>query len=139
MARVVFISCVSKKLSHRAKARDLYVSPLFRMNLAYAESLKPDAIFVLSAKYGLLDLEQEIEPYDQTLNKMSERERRVWAERVAGQLETRVNTAKDEAIFLAGENYRRYLLPRFAYAQAPLSGLSIGRQLQYLKRKLSHE
>ena len=32
----------------------------------------------LSAKHGLLDLEQEIEPYEQTLNKMSAEEVRQW-------------------------------------------------------------
>ena len=47
MRKIVLISCVSKKLVHAAKVRDIYVSPLFRLNLAYAESLKPDAIYVL--------------------------------------------------------------------------------------------
>ena len=57
MRKIVLISCVSKKLVHAAKVRDIYVSPLFRLNLAYAESLKPDAIYVLSAKHGLLPLD----------------------------------------------------------------------------------
>ena len=61
MKTIVLISCVSKKLAHAARARDIYVSPLFRLNLAYAESLKPDAIYVLSAKHGLLALEDQIE------------------------------------------------------------------------------
>jgi len=64
------ISCVSKKLDRKAKARELYVSPLFRLNLKYALSLRPDKIFILSAKYGLIGLNDEIEPYDITLNKM---------------------------------------------------------------------
>ena len=61
MAKVVLISCVSKKLLHKSMAQDLYVSPLFQKNLQYAKSLNSDKIFILSAKYGLLKLNEEIE------------------------------------------------------------------------------
>ena len=67
MAKIVLISCVSKKLSHKSKAQELYISPLFRKNIQYAKSLNPDKIFILSAKYGLIKLEEEIEPYNKTL------------------------------------------------------------------------
>ncbi len=67
--RIVLISCVSQKLPQRAKVKDLYISTLFKFNLKYAEKLKPDDIFVLSAKHGLLPLEKEIEPYNETLNR----------------------------------------------------------------------
>jgi hypothetical protein len=67
---IILISCVKKKLPHRAKAQDLYISTLFRLNLDYARSLKPDAIYILSAKYGLVSLDQAIDPYDITLNNM---------------------------------------------------------------------
>lgn len=36
MARIVLISCVSKKLDRRSKAEDLYISPLFKLNSKYA-------------------------------------------------------------------------------------------------------
>ena len=62
MKRIVLISCVKSKLDHPARAEDLYTSTLFRSNLAYARSLKPDAIFILSAKFGLLSLERVISP-----------------------------------------------------------------------------
>jgi hypothetical protein len=38
--------------------------------------------FILSAKYGLVDPGQVIEPYEMTLNRMGRRERQAWAERV---------------------------------------------------------
>ena len=38
MAKIVLISCVSKKLDHSAKARDMYISPLFKLSLKYAIS-----------------------------------------------------------------------------------------------------
>ena len=71
MRKIVLISCVSKKLPYKAQAKQLYISPLFKKNLAYAQQLKPDAIFILSAKYGLVDLEQVIEPYDLALKSIN--------------------------------------------------------------------
>ncbi len=53
------------------KAEDLYVSDLFRKSLAYARQLQPAAIFILSAKYGLVRPADPIDPYNLTLNKLS--------------------------------------------------------------------
>lgn len=136
MRKIVLVSCVSKKLSQSARARDLYVSPLFKFNLAYAQSLRPDAIYILSAKYGLVDLDQELLPYNETLNTKSSAAIKAWAENVLRQLESKADTAQDEFIFLAGERYRRHLLPSLTHVQIPLQGLGLGRQLQFLKRAL---
>ena len=68
MEKIVLISCVSKKLNHRAKARDIYISPLSRYSLEYAKRLDPDKIYILSALHHLLDPDQEIAPYDVTLS-----------------------------------------------------------------------
>ena len=84
--KIVLISCVKKKLPYRAKAQDLYISPLFRFNIEYACSLKPDAIYILSAKYGLVSLDQEIDTYNQTLNTMSESQKKAWAQKVLAEL-----------------------------------------------------
>ncbi len=86
MKRVVLISCVSKKLSHPALAKDLYVSALFQFCLCYAHTLKPDFIFILSAKYGLVALDQRLEPYNDTLNTKRDADIRQWAQVVLQQL-----------------------------------------------------
>jgi hypothetical protein len=138
MNKVVLISCVSKKLPHKAKAKDLYISPLFKMNLAFARSLKPDKIYILSAKYGLVGLGQEIGPYERTLNTMSKYEVKDWAERVKGQMRRKIDFKNDQIVFLAGEKYRKFLIPIFHKVSIPLKGLSIGRQLQYLKNTIGH-
>lgn len=138
MSKIVLISCASKKMSQRAKAKDLYISPLFKMNLAFAHSLHPSKIFILSAKYGLVDYEQELEPYDKTLNKISTSEVKQWAEKVIKQMIGKINFDNDEVIFLAGEKYRKYLLPNFRKTSIPLKGLSIGKQLHYLKNKIGY-
>jgi hypothetical protein len=131
--KVVLLSCVSKKLPHKAKARDLYISPLFRLGLKYAESLHPDKIFILSAEYGLVDLDKKIEPYNRTLNTMSAADALAWADRVLLQLKGSIDLENDEFIFLAGERYRRHLIPHIAKYSVPMKGLGIGKQLKYLK------
>ena len=55
---IVLIPCVSKKLNYGAKAKDLYISPLFKYSLAYARKLNPDMIYILSAKHRLVDLNE---------------------------------------------------------------------------------
>lgn len=135
--RIVLISCVSQKLPHRAKAKNLYISTLFKINLKYANSLGPDATYILSAKHGLLDLEQEIDPYEQTLNNMRTKEIKEWANHVLRQLELVASLEEAEFIFLAGDKYRRYLLPYIKNAKVPLEGLRIGEQLQRLKELTS--
>lgn len=131
--KIVIISCVSQKLPHRAKAKDLYVSTLFHLNLKYANSLSPDKIYVLSAKHGLLDLEKEVEPYEQTLNNMRTAEIKEWADSVLEQLKAVASLEEEEFTFLAGDKYRKYLLPHIKHTLVPLEGLRIGEQLQRLK------
>lgn len=110
----------------------MYISPLFKKNLAYAQRLKPSNIFILSAKYGLVGLDDVIEPYDLTLNKMSSNEVRSWAKRVLDQLERKTDLDDDQFIFLAGDKYRKYLIPHIRHFKVPLEGLPIGKQLQRL-------
>jgi cytoplasmic iron level regulating protein YaaA (DUF328/UPF0246 family) len=134
--KVVLISCVSQKLDRKSKAKDLYISSLFKKNMAYAKTLKPDAIYILSAKYGLLNVDDEIEPYDVTLNTMKVAERKLWAENVLSQLEKVESTEDTKFIFLAGNNYRKYLMLQLHHTEVPMEGLPIGKQLQFLTEKL---
>ena len=132
MKKIVLLSCVSKKSPHKTKAKDLYISPLFVGSLRYARSLKPDDILILSAKYGLLELDKEIDPYDMTLKDMSPAQARAWADKVLEQLKKQADLQRDHFIFLAGEKYRKYVAPHLASYEVPLQGMAIGKQLQYL-------
>ena len=89
MPKIVLISCASKKSNKKEKAKELYTSPFFKYNLKYAKSLSPNKIFILSAKYGLLDLEQKIEPYEKTLNKLPKKQLEHWSKKVINQLKTK--------------------------------------------------
>jgi hypothetical protein len=139
MKRIILISCVSQKLNKSAKAKELYISPLFRKNFRYAEILYPEHIFILSAKYGLVKPDDEIAPYDATLNKMSAAEKKEWAAAVVVQLKRFADLQNDEFIFLAGENYRKYIIPEIQKYYIPMEGLGIGKQLQWLTQKIKHE
>ena len=137
MKTIILISCVKQKLNRTCKAEELYTSPFFKKSLAFAKSLKPDLIFILSAKYGLVALDREIEPYELTLNTFSVKEIKTWATRTLEQLKRVANLQEDKFIFLAGERYRKFLIPAIRNYDVPLEGLTIGRQLQYLTGKLS--
>ena len=135
MKRIILISCVSKKLTIKAKAKDIYISTLFKLNYQYAKSLNPDKIFILSAKYGLINPEKEIEPYNETLNTKSTQEIKNWANKVLIDLKKGADLEKDEFIFLAGDRYRKFLLPHIKNYKVPMDGLTIGRQLAFLKKQ----
>jgi hypothetical protein len=130
--KIVLISCASKKLHHKAKAKDLYISSLFVGNLRYARTLKPDSIFILSAKYGLLELDREVEPYNTTLKDMPLAQVKAWADKVVKQLKEQTDLQSDYFIILAGKKYRKYLVPHLASYEVPLLGMPIGKQLKYL-------
>jgi len=131
--RIVLISCVSKKRSDSAKAKDLYTSPLFKGAYKYAEKLGADQIFILSAKHGLLEEDDIIEPYDETLNTKTQSEIKAWSRSVIEALADRTDTERDDFVFLAGERYRRYLVNAVKNSTIPLRGLSIGKQLAFYK------
>jgi len=136
MANIVLISCSSKKLSYRAKARDLYISPLFKKSLQYAKSLDSDVIHILSAKHHLLTLSKVIEPYDLALCDIPIAERKKWAKKIILQLEKKYDLKKDHFTILAGECYRQYLIPHINKVELPMQGLEIGKQLRWLTDKL---
>lgn len=71
------IPCSAAKLDHAAPARDLYTGTMFRHTLANvermaavdnAEGLGPARVLILSARYGLIDLDTVIEPYEQRMD-----------------------------------------------------------------------
>jgi len=137
MRRVVLIACGNRKRGTATAAADLYVGSLFRYSLAYARSLKPNDIFVLSARHGLLSLDRIIEPYNETLNGKSSAEITAWADKTLNQLAKLCDLEKDEMVVLAGDKYRKYLIPKMRNARIPLKGLPIGKQLQFLKNATS--
>jgi len=135
MKNIVLISCVSKKLEKKSTVESIYISSLFKKNLKYAKSLKPNEIYILSAKHGLLKLTDEIEPYDKTLNNMRSNEIKEWSKKVVNQLKSVADLKNDEFTFLAGVKYRKFLIPELSKIKIPMKGLKIGFQLQWLTKQ----
>ncbi|MDY9924378.1 DUF6884 domain-containing protein [Methanobacterium sp.] len=132
MSKIVLIACSKAKFHQKAKAQDMYEGILFKKSLKYAKSINADFIFILSAKYGLLRLDEEIEPYDKTLNKMPINEKKLWADSVLNQLKRVSNLDNDKFLFFAGDNYRKFLIPHIVNYEIPMERLGIGKQLKWL-------
>ena len=151
MKKIVLISCVSKKLSTKAKAKDIYISTLFKYSLAYAYSIQPDEIFILSALHHVLELDKEIDPYDVTLcnvpkNKrksglrvLNAREKNEWGEKVIDQLSELTDLENDTFIILAGHEYIKPIISHIKHVELPMDGLRQGERVKFLKNNLSRE
>ncbi len=138
MGHVGLISCGSKKRPSAARAKDLYASALFAKSREFVER-RCDSWFILSAKYGLVEPTDIIEPYEETLNTKPRRERDEWSDRIWAVLHQRL-TSGDRVTILAGERYRESLVPLMTeygcHVDVPMKGLGIGRQLQWLSHQL---
>lgn len=132
MKTIILISCCKRKLNHKASAEQLYQSTGFKKQLAYAKSIKPDAIFVISAKHHLVPLTMELEPYDICLTDKSSEEKKSWAKKVLEQLSEKYSLSDDEFIILAGKDYYSELIKGITNFKLPLEGLPMGTRLQWL-------
>lgn len=137
-ADIVLVSCVKTKLSEVAAARDLYTSPLFRKERAYAE-LQGVPWYILSAEYGLVSPLQRIAPYERYLPKESQIFRDNWGARVVAELDEvegpirgKVIEVHSNAVYL--EAIRSRLQSHGAVIVEPLLGLQFGKRLQWYDR-----
>ncbi len=127
---------MKKKQNQKSPAHELYISPLFRLSLKYAQKQNPDAIYILSAKHGLLDLNETIEPYEESLVKKKKNEIIEWGLRTKSQLESKSDLQNDEFIFLSGEKYQQGLRPYLSHVSDPLHGKGLGKRLKFLKEAI---
>lgn len=142
--KIALISCVSQKLElakgEFVQAKDLYTSPLFVKAYAYAKQLGVDKIYILSAKYGLLEEETKISWYNETLLNKSSKECKEWANKVLDELKAKGHDLSNDTFYLlAGKKYYQYLIGegKIEKANYPYQGLKgIGHILSFLKSKL---
>lgn len=132
----IFIGCGKKKNNTACKAELMYQGIFFKTCLQYAKTFK-DHIYILSAKYGILELDEIISPYDKTLNSMSKKDKSLWVDMVKSQLKEKNISTQEEAIFLCGKNYYSDILHLFGVVQIPLDNLpGMGYQIQWMQSKL---
>ena len=133
---IVFISCTKKKKDYKCPARELYsASRWFRGAYEYAKTLNPRKVYILSAKYGLLEEDEIVEPYEKSLTKEKDAEIRRWSAMVVKQIERNGIDRHERVIFLCGKNYRKYLTRYFENSFAPLSHMGIGKQLAFFNEQ----
>jgi hypothetical protein len=136
MQNIALVACTSRKAEYPTEAKDLYRSPLFEGSRGYAE-MRCAGWFVLSAKHGLVHPATRLEPYNETLHGSGEEVRKLWADRVVKQYRS-LFPEPTRIIFLAGENYRKHLIPQLGemghISSAPLASLGIGSQVAWLQK-----
>lgn len=141
-ADVVLVGCVKNKLSHAAPAKDLYVSPLFRKQRAYAEAAG-ERWFILSAEHGLVAPEEILQPYELRLSSTPARYRQEWGVKVVQQLHDVAGTLCGKTIEAhAGSAYidpiRAGVTEAGAHLVEPLAGLTLGERLAWYGLHMPH-
>lgn len=140
MRKICLVACGKTKLRVPAKAKDLYVSALFRKSRRWAEE-NCNEWYVLSAKYGLVHPEQVIGPYELTLKSFRAIGRARWASRVFETMRSKGILRPDSKfIWLAGRDYSEQLSQLLkSYSQAdPLEGLRMGERMEWFGNQLTH-
>lgn len=133
--RIGLVSCIKLRTGHAAPARELYGrSALFRGALRYLQG-RVDFTYVLSAKYGLIEVDEVVAPYNQSLTDARRTERLAWAKQVRDRLQERHGADLTGITFEchAGQAYLEelvLLLQRAgAVCELPLERLRMGERL----------
>ena len=104
--RVALVACSAGKAAAPCSAREMYTGALFRLSRAWVEQRIESGTLqgwgILSAKHGLVDPWQVIEPYDTAFRDVDGEE---WFARVHQALVDRWGTATIYTL-LAGGDYR---------------------------------
>ncbi len=143
MPVLCLVGCCKTKRRHRAPAKELYCSPLFRLCRAWAEQ-HADAWAILSAHYGVVRPDMEIEPYDTTIAQrrpfgqppLSRKDFGNWLYSHVQAWRSRYATPTEgpRLVILAGKPYWACLVGRLEFT-VPLDGLGIGQRLRWLKQQ----
>jgi hypothetical protein len=145
MEIIILIACASQKRDSKQKAKDLYISTLFKHSFAYASRQQHNKIFILSALHCLLDIDKEIEPYNVTLSNvpkakrkqgliiLTPQEKTEWGKKVLQQLSIHADLRMDKFIILAGEEYIKPIKNGIVNLINPLKGKRQGERLKFLK------
>jgi hypothetical protein len=140
MPTIILLSCTKSKLDKPSQAQDLYsASPMFKKTLEYGKSLKPDKMYILSAKHHLVPLTKVLAPYDKTLKEMPKDEKEAWGEKVISQMKASgINIEKDKFIFLTGNEYMKPLLKYIPEGniEIPMECRRMGERLQWLNSQI---
>lgn len=119
MAAIALISCVKEKLDHPAPAKDMYIGSGFKDWLKDASFREITKIYILSGKYGLLELDQNIEPYDVNLSDQDPEYRKQWYEDILQKLRAKHDLINDHYILYTNRTYYEGLIDSFGSYEIP--------------------
>ena len=134
MKTIGLIGCSKHKLGKDCpkqlfKAKDIYLGNTFKISrdLGLAK-FKCEDWHILSAKYDLLDKDEEIPYYDFYLGHQSSAYKKEWAQKVISKLKEKYDLQNDVFYIFAGSDYYRLLLPHlhcvvFSYKSSNLIDL----------------
>lgn len=128
---LIITSCSKKKLNYPAIAANLYQGTLFKKVKKFAKIINAD-FKIISAKHGLIDSQDKIEPYDQEIENISDiRKLRKTVEKLQDIL-----SFYDKIIIIMGKKYRKIFSSLFENPKIILikSNKGIGGYLQLLDR-----
>ncbi|MFI5881494.1 DUF6884 domain-containing protein [Streptomyces sp. NPDC051554] len=126
---LVVIPCGSRKLDRPARAADLYTGSYHRACRKAADALRPDRLLILSARYGLLDLDDVVEPYDTPHGETDA----VTSQLILDQATSRGIMLLDPVVALGGARHVGLVHSVWPHALTPLTGTrGIGEQMARL-------
>lgn len=136
MRRIGLVGCVKEKSLFSARARDLYVSTLFRGRRDYVQH-SCDEWWILSAEHGLVNPDDELLPYDVALKGQPRARLRTWSASVLDAIDEAIRPAPGDAFEVhAGAEYRDFglvsgLLARGSAVEVPTASMRLGPQLRF--------
>ncbi len=141
MKTIALVPCSSKKKQTKKpiEAKDLYIGPFFKKALECAKSLRPDIIYILSAKHHLVELNQKLSNYDMKLSSKT-KDQKEWASIVLRQLEEKgIDLDYDKIFFLTGKKYYENILSEIGNHVIIGEGLPIGLKIQEFNRIINSQ
>src|ERR1043165_893179 len=108
MQSICILSCSAEKRATKTRAENLYVSETFFLSRRYAQA-NFDRWLVLSAKHGILSPGTSVEPYDLSMDDLSEQQRAILSDRLRDQMGEIRATQEVQFTSLCTEQYNRAL------------------------------
>ena len=112
-------------------ARLLYTGSLTCMSIKWAQR-NCNRWFILSAKYGLLDPEDDVTTYDTKITDLNEEQRYKWGTKVILKLR-KLDLHKSTFLGIAGKDYLNCLSRLEVHSLFP-DGLKMGQRMAWLKQ-----
>lgn len=129
-APLVIIPCGGRKLTTRCSADLMYTGPYHRACKRFAMSVTgPENVLILSARYGLLRLTDEIDTYDLKMGQTGS----VKPETVEAQAKVMGLLVHPNVIAIGGTRYTEVVSAVWPNAMTPLTGVGgLGMQIRWL-------